>query len=182
MIAPRPTARLLAVLLTACFMSAPALAKKDDDKHEQKAERKAEKEERKAEKRWAREERKAEKHEAKAHARAHKAARRDDIRVGTYFNDGHRTTVRTYYSDHYGHGRACPPGLAKKNNGCMPPGHARKYVVGQPLRVTYYTVPQPVLVTLPPAPVGYRYVTVNGDVLLIALGTKLVVDALTGLF
>jgi hypothetical protein len=26
----------------------------------------------------------------------------------------------------------CPPGLAKKNNGCMPPGHAKKlYNVGQ---------------------------------------------------
>lgn len=26
----------------------------------------------------------------------------------------------------YGNGRDCPPGLAKKNNGCMPPGQARK--------------------------------------------------------
>jgi hypothetical protein len=29
---------------------------------------------------------------------------------------------------------ACPPGLAKKNNGCLPPGQARKsYAVGQRL-------------------------------------------------
>lgn len=34
---------------------------------------------------------------------------------------------------HYGYGaRGCPPGLAKKNNGCMPPGQAKKlYNVGQ---------------------------------------------------
>ena len=31
---------------------------------------------------------------------------------------------------HAGHG--CPPGLAKKNNGCLPPGQAKKlYNVGQ---------------------------------------------------
>jgi hypothetical protein len=89
--------------------------------------------------------------------------------------------VRTYYVDHYGGGKACPPGLAKKGNGCLPPGQAKKYAVGQPLRVSYYAVPRPVLVTLPPAPVGYRYVMVNGDVLLIALGTMVVVDALAGL-
>lgn len=30
----------------------------------------------------------------------------------------------------YGHG-GCPPGLAKKHNGCMPPGQARKLARGQ---------------------------------------------------
>ena len=28
--------------------------------------------------------------------------------------------------DDYGNGRFCPPGLAKKNNGCLPPGQAKK--------------------------------------------------------
>lgn len=28
-------------------------------------------------------------------------------------------------------GRGCPPGLAKKNNGCLPPGQARKLARGQ---------------------------------------------------
>ena len=32
----------------------------------------------------------------------------------------------------YGYGHNCPPGLAKKNNGCLPPGQAKKlYSVGQ---------------------------------------------------
>ena len=36
----------------------------------------------------------------------------------------------------------CPPGLAKKHNGCMPPGQAKKYYRGQRWRSdygTYYT-------------------------------------------
>jgi hypothetical protein len=37
----------------------------------------------------------------------------------------------------YGVG-GCPPGLAKKNNGCLPPGQAKKlYTVGQRLRLGY---------------------------------------------
>jgi len=38
---------------------------------------------------------------------------------------------KSYSSYGYGMGN-CPPGLAKKNNGCMPPGQAKKlYNVGQ---------------------------------------------------
>ncbi len=39
----------------------------------------------------------------------------------------------------YGYGRGgCPPGLAKKNNGCMPPGQARKlYRTGQRFPLGY---------------------------------------------
>ena len=37
------------------------------------------------------------------------------------------------YGNGYGYG-GCPPGLAKKNNGCLPPGQAKKiYGVGQRL-------------------------------------------------
>ena len=37
------------------------------------------------------------------------------------------------HGGHYGYGiGGCPPGLAKKGNGCMPPGQAKKYYnVGQ---------------------------------------------------
>ena len=35
-------------------------------------------------------------------------------------------------------GNSCPPGLAKKNNGCLPPGQARKrYQVGQRWNTNY---------------------------------------------
>src|SRR4051812_20834350 len=61
--------------------------------------------------------------------------------VTIQFGDEHRQAVREYYGDSYG-GR-CPPGLAKKNNGCMPPGQAKRWERGRPLPpdVVYYQVP-----------------------------------------
>lgn len=116
-----------------------------------------------------------------------KAERREearDVRQGAYFNDRHREEVHRYYTEHYGGRKGCPPGLAKKNNGCMPPGQARKWAVGQPLPrdVVVYTVPQPVLTYLPPAPVGYRYERVGGDLVLIHISDRLVVDIMLNLF
>ena len=96
------------------------------------------------------------------------------------FSDRDRSLVRTYWIDTYGRGN-CPPGLAKKNNGCLPPGQARKrYVVGRPLPATVVYEPLPsVLVTrLGPPPQGYQYVMVDGDVLKLAIGTRLVADAI----
>jgi hypothetical protein len=38
----------------------------------------------------------------------------------------------------YGYGyEHCPPGLAKKHNGCMPPGHAKRYDRGDRWRSNY---------------------------------------------
>lgn len=101
------------------------------------------------------------------------------VHQGAYFSDRHRQEVHRYYASHH-----CPPGLAKKHNGCLPPGHARQvWVVGQPLppTVVITPVPQQVVVTLPPPPVGHRYVEVAGDILLIAAGSKMVVDGINGL-
>lgn len=102
-----------------------------------------------------------------------------DVRIGVYFNDRQRTAVHDYYEDRFQHGH-CPPGLAKKRNGCMPPGQAKKWQVGHPLPrdVTYYEVPSRVVVSLGVPPSGYKYVRVAGDILLIAIGTGMVVDAI----
>ena len=64
------------------------------------------------------------------------------------FNDRDRDEVHRYWVDSYGRGN-CPPGLAKKHNGCLPPGQAKKrYVVGQRLPTTVVIQPlPPVLVT-----------------------------------
>lgn len=96
-----------------------------------------------------------------------------------YFEDRHRADVQDYYVEQYRTGR-CPPGLAKKNNGCMPPGHAKKWQVGQvlPRQVIYYEVPALLTVRFGPPPQGYRYVRVDGDILLIAIATGLIIDAL----
>ena len=106
---------------------------------------------------------------------------RQDIRIGGYFGDQQREAVRQYYGTEYRAGR-CPPGLAKKNNGCMPPGQAKKWAVGRPLSrdVEYYPVPRSLVNGLGVPPTGYRYVRVSNDVLLLALGTNLIVDAIQG--
>jgi len=70
----------------------------------------------------------------------------------------------------------CPPGLARKSNGCLPPGQAKKLAVGQPLPYgAVYTIPSNVLVTLPPPPLGYRYAVFQNQVVLVS-DQNIVVD------
>ena len=100
-----------------------------------------------------------------------------------HFKDEDREYVRDYYSGEYNRKGKCPPGLAKKNNGCMPPGQAKKWDYGRPLPrdVVYYEVPQPVVVRIGAPPSGYKYVRVASDILMIAIGTRMVVDAIQDL-
>jgi Ni/Co efflux regulator RcnB len=108
--------------------------------------------------------------------------RHDRAERRAHFEDRHRVVLREYYGEQFRKGR-CPPGLAKKHNGCMPPGQAKKWEVGRPLprEVVYYTVPQPLVVRMGPPPTGYRYVRVDSDILLLAIGTRMVVDAIQNL-
>lgn len=127
----------------------------------------------------------ADKHSVQAREQARaakKAAVAQPVTIGGYFGESQRAAAHGYY-DHRRGGKACPPGLAKKNNGCMPPGQARKWAVGQPLPrdVTFYPVPQALVVTLGVPPPGYRYVRVAADILLIAVGTRMVVDGIQDL-
>ena len=50
-----------------------------------------------------------------------------------------------------------------------------------PRDVRYYDVPAPLVVQLGQPPVGYRYVRVDDNILLLATGTRMVVDAIRGL-
>jgi len=99
-----------------------------------------------------------------------------------HFDDQHRVMVRNYYEEQFRHGH-CPDGLAKKHNGCMPREHERKWRIGRPLprEVIVYNLPQRVVVELGPPPSGYRYVRVASDILLIAAGTGMVIDAIEDL-
>ena len=101
---------------------------------------------------------------------------------GGHFEERHRVVAREYYSEQFRGGR-CPPGLAKKNNGCLPPGQAKKWHVGQPLArdVIYYEVPRQLVVQIGLPPPGYRYVRVASDILMIAIGTGMVMDAIQDL-
>ena len=99
---------------------------------------------------------------------------------GHYFTPEHQERARHYFAmpDHRGF---VPPGLAKK--GGLPPGQAKKWQIGQPLPrgVVFYEVPRPLAISLGLPPPGYRYVRVATDILLIAIGTGIVVDALEDL-
>jgi len=97
--------------------------------------------------------------------------------------DRDRGAIYGYYQPLYAAGN-CPPGLAKKNNGCLPPGQAKKlWTVGQPLlaSVTFYPLPGALLGQLTPAPAGYQYIRVANDILLMAIGTRLIAGAIADL-
>ncbi|MGB8435238.1 MAG: hypothetical protein WCE38_13340 [Burkholderiales bacterium] len=100
----------------------------------------------------------------------------------TKFEDRDRDVVRSYYAKEYERGH-CPPGLAKKHNGCMPPGQVKKWRVGQPLPrdVIFYDLPPKLVVEIGVPPPGYRYVRVAADILMIAEGTGMVLDAIKDL-
>lgn len=100
----------------------------------------------------------------------------------THFEGRHRVAIHDYYDNQFRSGR-CPPGLAKKHNGCMPPGQAKKWQVGHqlPHDVVYYSVPQALVLQLGVPPAGYRYVRVASDILMLAIGTRMVVDSIQNL-
>ena len=101
------------------------------------------------------------------------------VKASQYFGAETRIAIHGYYGEQFRSG-PCPPGLAKKGNGCMPPGQARKWEIGRPLPrdVIYYDLPPQVLVQLGPAPSGHRFVRVATDILMIAIGTGMIVDAI----
>ena len=112
----------------------------------------------------------------------HRDADAVQSRAEVRFADPQRAAI----SDYYGRQRAagkCPPGLAKKHNGCLPPGQAKKWQMGQPLQrdVVFYPLPREVRVRIGVPPAGYRYVRVANDVLLVTVGTLMVVDAIEDL-
>lgn len=101
------------------------------------------------------------------------------VGVSFSFSNEDRRVANEYYGRGARQGK-CPPGLAKKNNGCQPPGQAKKWSKGQPLArdVVYYPIPNELRIKLPAPPPNHRYVRVARDILLIAIGTKIVIDAM----
>ena len=113
----------------------------------------------------------------------HKGEKDADARIVVTFGPGERERARLFFQESYGRGK-CPPGLAKKNNGCLPPGQAKKrYLVGHrlPPNVVIVALPLELERRLGPPADGYRYGIVDGDLVKLAVGTLLVVDAIQGL-
>lgn len=95
----------------------------------------------------------------------------------THFHSVQRLAAQAWF-DEPEHRGFVPQGLAKK--GGRPPGQARLWTRAQPLAagVAWYALPRSLELVLGPPPAGHRYVRVATDILLIAIGTGIVVDAL----
>jgi hypothetical protein len=116
------------------------------------------------------------------HGKAHDDDRGGGVGIELRFEDRDRIVVHDYFEGIAQRGH-CPPGLAKKHNGCLPPGQAKRWALGRPLPrdVIFYELPPALVVQLRPAPAGYRYVRVASDILMIAAGTGLVAAAIEDL-
>jgi Ni/Co efflux regulator RcnB len=87
---------------------------------------------------------------------------RKPLGPGAYFDDGNRARVHKYYEGH------------------PVSGPAPRWQIGQalPPSLAVGAVPKPVLAGLPKVPPGHRYVQLGGDILLIAAGSRMVVDGI----
>ena len=159
---------VLVFALAGILMAGPAAAEKpswsDNDKHSRK-----------------------DKHEKRSDRHDGNSERSGDhIRLkpgkGEYFSEQRRTAAHEYYREHFRSGH-CPPGLAKKHNGCRPPGHAKKWNIGHrlPGDVIFHDVSPQLIIKIGQPPSGHRYVRVAMDILLIAIGTGMVIDAIEDL-
>lgn len=99
-----------------------------------------------------------------------------------HFDDNQKVAVREYFQKESSQGR-CPPGLAKKNNGCNPPGQVKRWQMGEPLQqdVTYRELPLDLRNLLGAPAQGYHYGMIDSDILLLLDGTEIVFDAITSL-
>ncbi len=110
---------------------------------------------------------------------AYRSHDRPPYHGGKFFDDRDHSFVNGYFANEHRSGR-CPPGLDKKYNGCLPPGREKKWLIGQPIAgdIVYYDLPPSLAMGIGLPPPGYRFVRVASDILLIAIGTGIVMDAI----
>jgi Ni/Co efflux regulator RcnB len=96
-----------------------------------------------------------------------------------YFSDNRIALINNYFTQSQASGN-CPPGLAKKNNGCQPPGQAKKWQKGEkfPQDEVYYDLPSALLNELGRTPEGQKIIRVGTAVLLINAASGLIIDAI----
>ncbi len=105
------------------------------------------------------------------------------VEISLRFLGPEREHAREFFVEQHGRGK-CPPGLAKKKNGCLPPGQARKrYVVGHPLPASVVVLPLPpaLEIRLGRPRAGFRFGILDGDLVKLEIATSRVVDAVVGL-
>lgn len=97
------------------------------------------------------------------------------------FDAGTRASINRYYAGYYKTAKSCPRGYKFRQNVCRPTGWTKqRYTIGKPLprSVVMRPIPTNLYRQLPPAPSGHAYRFVDGDLLLIAAGKNIVVDAI----
>ncbi len=102
---------------------------------------------------------------------------------GLHFVKNDSTIIHTYYANDFQRKHRCPPGLQNRGNHCVSMA-PRQWTVGKPLprKVIYYELPPAVIRQLGPPPANHKFVRVAQDILLIATGTGMVVDAIDNLY
>ncbi len=139
-----------------CLANAPAFAKKPD---------------------FAEGGRGGQHNERPAQSGGHSSEGGHEERVAKFFSDDKAKSVRLFMEEE--HRRDCPPGLAKKKNGCLPPGQAKKYAIGGMLPSGYTRPSRGLLDVLGVPPAGTFYAMVDKDVLLVSEASKKIIDAVT---
>ncbi len=95
------------------------------------------------------------------------------------FESSERSSIQSWYREEYTRTGNCPPGLARKNNGCMPPGQAKRmWNVGSPLPPDLSIEPLPPMLRgalVAPLP-GYDYGYVGGEVIIFGVQSRVVID------
>jgi hypothetical protein len=93
--------------------------------------------------------------------------------------EAQRKIIQDHYASQQQRSGRCPPGLAKKNNGCLPPGQAKKWAMGQPLPADArrQPVPDAVLKKIGMVEKGIEIVRILNDVVVLNKGTRTVLDA-----
>lgn len=92
----------------------------------------------------------------------------DRVILTQYVQDRYyKSYPRSWYQHHHGYPSYRPV--------------ERRYIVGYPLPqgVVYYSVPYEIRSRLRPTPIGYEYIRVDNDVLLMNQASKMIVDAVT---
>jgi Ni/Co efflux regulator RcnB len=120
------------------------------------------------------------KHKSEKHQKKHE--HHNDSNYEVYFSNDRQVVIKNYYNTTRD-AKHCPPGLAKKHNGCQPPGNVKQWHKGQhlPADVVYYDVPPALTLQLGRTPEGQKIVRVGTDLLLISIGTGMVIDAIQDL-
>lgn len=97
----------------------------------------------------------------------------------TYLTEAQRKIIQDHYASQHQRSGRCPPGLAKKNNGCLPPGQAKKWAMGQPLPADAPRQPLPdaVLKKIGMVEKGVEIVRILNDVVVLNKGNRTVLDA-----